>query len=196
MAQAAVHRAREASLRLAQILDVARPDSRNVWKPALGLVSAFSLICLAIVPRAPQLVSFEQEKPVLHADSGRPAVFNQSRIPAAVVIPAAMHTSTSLPIRKTHQPNAARPVEQLSKHSPELSPESQTAPPAVIAARFDTDSERTKQNTLETSAAVLIIQTAHRVGPNSWVWSVDVWRVNLVNATQHEAGKAPLAKKT
>ncbi len=43
MAQAVVHRAREASLRLAQILDVRRPDTSHVWKPALSLVGAFSL---------------------------------------------------------------------------------------------------------------------------------------------------------
>jgi hypothetical protein len=43
---------------------------------------------------------------------------------------------------------------------------------------------------------VLIIRTTQQVGPNSWVWSVDVWRLNLVNATQDGAEKPPLAKKT
>ncbi len=46
MAQAAVHRAREASLRLAQILDASRPDTKHVWKPALGLVGVFALVCM------------------------------------------------------------------------------------------------------------------------------------------------------
>ena len=36
MAQAAVDRAREAALRLAQILDTKRPVATRVWKPALG----------------------------------------------------------------------------------------------------------------------------------------------------------------
>ncbi|MFZ0805151.1 MAG: M56 family metallopeptidase [Candidatus Sulfotelmatobacter sp.] len=197
MAQAAVHRAHEASLRLAQILEVARPNSRSVWKPALGLVSAFSLICLVVVPRAPQLVSFEQEQPVLRADTRHSVIFNQSRIPTAVVIPASLHTPPSLPLRKTHQANAARPVNQLIERSPERSLESQAAAPQVIDARFNADSKVTnRSDAMQTSEAVLIIQTAQRVGPNSWVWSVDVWRVNLVDATQHEARKAPLAKKT
>ncbi len=46
MAHAAVHRAREASLRLAQILDKNRPATTRVWKPALGMVGAFSVVCL------------------------------------------------------------------------------------------------------------------------------------------------------
>ena len=62
MAQAAVHRAREASLRLARILDAAGRTTRNVWKPALGFVGAFSLLCLTVVPRAPQFVAFEAER--------------------------------------------------------------------------------------------------------------------------------------
>jgi beta-lactamase regulating signal transducer with metallopeptidase domain len=192
MAQAAVHRAREASLRLAQILDVGRPNSRSVWKPALGLVSVFSLICLVIVPRAPQLVSFDQQKPMLRADNARPAVFNQSKVPAAVVVPAAMRVATSSSIKKMPQSNAARATAHLRVPSPE----SQPAAPQVIAARFNADSKDTKPGALQASEAVLIIQTAQRVGPNSWVWSVDVWRVNLVNATHDEAGKMPLAKKT
>jgi beta-lactamase regulating signal transducer with metallopeptidase domain len=45
MAQAAVHRAREAALRLARILDTNRPVATRVWKPALAMVGAFSVIC-------------------------------------------------------------------------------------------------------------------------------------------------------
>src|SRR5258706_1262364 len=48
MAQAVVHRTREASLRLARILDVDRPATKMIWKPALGLVGIFSLACLMV----------------------------------------------------------------------------------------------------------------------------------------------------
>ena len=59
MAQAAVHRVGEASQRIVQILDVSRPNGKRVWKPALGLVATFSLLCLAVVPRAPRFVAFD-----------------------------------------------------------------------------------------------------------------------------------------
>jgi len=46
--------------------------------------------------------------------------------------------------------------------------------------------------------AVLLIRTSQRIGPNSWVWSVSVWRVTLVNATHpaSEAGTGSVAHKT
>lgn len=75
MAQAAVHRAREASLRLAQILSRNRPVATKVWAPAVGIVGIFSAICLAALPHAPQLVAFdhatENSRPVYVASASR-----------------------------------------------------------------------------------------------------------------------------
>jgi Zn-dependent protease with chaperone function len=80
MAQAAVHRAREASLRLAQILSKNRPVATKVWTPAVGMVGIFSAICLAALPHAPQLVAFdhsiENSHPVYVASAGRPDFTN------------------------------------------------------------------------------------------------------------------------
>jgi Zn-dependent protease with chaperone function len=60
MAQAVVDRAREASLRLARILDANRPVATRVWKPALGVVGVFSMLCLVALPHAPQFVAFDR----------------------------------------------------------------------------------------------------------------------------------------
>jgi hypothetical protein len=51
----------------------------------------------------------------------------------------------------------------------------------------------TKQSAVPASETLLIIRTTQQVGPNSWVWSVGVWRVNLV---QDRPEPAPVAKKT
>src|SRR6202166_3467083 len=59
MAQAAVHRAHEASLRLAEILNKNRPAATKVWSPALGIVGIFSVLCLMASPQAPRLVGFD-----------------------------------------------------------------------------------------------------------------------------------------
>ena len=59
MAQAIVHRAREASTRIAQILDHNRPAATRISKPALGLAAAFTVLCLVMLPNSPQVVSFE-----------------------------------------------------------------------------------------------------------------------------------------
>src|SRR5208283_3690698 len=60
MAQAIVHRARETSMRLARILDPKRTVATRISKPALGLVGAFTVLCLAMLPNTPQVISFEQ----------------------------------------------------------------------------------------------------------------------------------------
>src|SRR5208282_3033993 len=69
LAQAAVHRAREASLRLAQILDKNRPVATRVWKPALGMIAAFSMVCLMALPLVPQFVAFDDGTTVSNSNS-------------------------------------------------------------------------------------------------------------------------------
>jgi beta-lactamase regulating signal transducer with metallopeptidase domain len=59
LAQAAISRARETSIRLAQILDVDRPRATRVFKPALGLMAALASVCLIMLPDAPRLIAFE-----------------------------------------------------------------------------------------------------------------------------------------
>ena len=60
LAQAAVDRVRQVSLRVTQILDVNRPRATRVWRPAPVLVAGISLVCLIALSHAPtRLVSFE-----------------------------------------------------------------------------------------------------------------------------------------
>ena len=72
LAQAAVGRMRQTSLRVLQILDVRRPQGVKVWQPAPWVVAGFSVICLASAAHAPRLVAF-----------GEPAVNNVAQIPSA-----------------------------------------------------------------------------------------------------------------
>jgi len=59
MAQAIVHRAREASERVAQILDKNRPVERGISKSTLGLVGTFAALCAVMLPATPQFVAFD-----------------------------------------------------------------------------------------------------------------------------------------
>jgi beta-lactamase regulating signal transducer with metallopeptidase domain len=197
MAQAVVHRAREVSLRLARILDSGRPDTRNVWNPALGLVGAFSLLCFIVVPRAPQVVAFEQNTRAIQADDAHSALISQSPISAAAVIPATIRAGSSSSPKKLPQQPAARVIGHVLEH--------RRAAPRVIVARRNTDTGRnlldpmtvgTNQSIVPASETLLIIRTTERVGPNSWVWSIGVWRVTLVNSARDEAEKGPVAKRT
>src|ERR1700688_4160567 len=59
LAQSALGRIRQTSLRVAQILDVNRPTGGNrLWKPAVSLVAGFALVCVLGISRAPRLIAF------------------------------------------------------------------------------------------------------------------------------------------
>lgn len=190
MAQAAVHRAREASLRLARILDAGRPDTKNVWRPALGFVGAFSLLCLTVVPRVPQFVAFAPNPRVIQTDEAPPALVSQPQISGAAVIPAALHQrSVSLsPLKKIPQQHAA--AAHFSQHVREQGPAA-----AQVMARESNDT-RARQSDVQAADTLLIIQTTERVGANSWVSSVYVWRVVWVNPPQSAAPTGAVSNKT
>jgi beta-lactamase regulating signal transducer with metallopeptidase domain len=215
MAQAAVHRASEVSLRLARILDVNRTRTRHVWKPALGLVGAFSLVCLMVVPRAPRLVAFESSKPVISSDNLQAVAPNPADLASASVIPASLRTRPTPVIEKPSRQVARQVSAQGNEHHPgenvatDSAANSEANPgadaydaPQVIAARARADTEQSPADILPVAAdqsplkpTLLVVRTAQRVGQNSWVWSVTVWRVTWTNPAQ-DAARAPLAKKT
>ena len=58
LAQAAVGRMRQTSLRVLQILDARRPGGARIWKPAPWVVAGFSVACLSVAAHAPRLVAF------------------------------------------------------------------------------------------------------------------------------------------
>src|SRR5208282_5537471 len=97
MAQAAVHRAREAALRLAQILDKNRPAATRVWKPALGMVGAFFVVCLMALPFAPQFVAFDRGMATSNSDHVYSAALDQ---PAFQPLPVAS-AGPSVPARRS-----------------------------------------------------------------------------------------------
>lgn len=67
LAQAALGRIRQTSLRVAQILDVNRPAaSRRTWKTAVSFVAGFAIVCGLGISRAPRLIAF-RDNPSLGA---------------------------------------------------------------------------------------------------------------------------------
>ena len=120
MAQAAVHRAREASMRLAQILDKNRPVATRVSKPALGMVAAFSMVCLVALSQAPQFVAFDRGPAAGNSGQQYSAAVSQSSSAAAPSTSA----EPGVPARRfTTRPHAVAGR--------------QIAPVAVVAARLN-----------------------------------------------------------
>ena len=135
LAQAALGRMRQTSLRVAEILDVNRPKrSSGACKPAVSLVAGFAIACAVLTARAPRLVGFQSnavqsasnqavaagnsqgsyDRASLHA---MPRVTNASLTtssPKIAIIPAKFRTGTS-PNRRKVQGRAAAIRSKASK---------------------------------------------------------------------------------
>ena len=200
MAQAAVHRAREASLRLAQILDTKRPVATRVWKPALGMVAVFSAICLALLPHAPQLVGFDRG--MVTSDSGheysaavsRPSLQSLHSGSGEPGVPARLHPSTAL---RADSRDAHRSIT-----GPHAVAGRQLDPVRAVAARWNAAppadglvaiSVRADRETLPQFRTLVFIATTQYVTSDSAVWSVQVWRVTLVSPVRDRLTGVPVA---
>ncbi|MGA9543168.1 MAG: M56 family metallopeptidase [Candidatus Sulfotelmatobacter sp.] len=198
MAQAAVHRAHEASLRVAQILDARRSHAKHVWKPALGIVASFSLVCLVLVPRVPEFVAFDRAAQPIFGDHVHAGALHQTEFPTAVVIPAALRTGQPQSIRKFPGATAGRVNGHAVRRQ---ATERRAIVPQVVAARWSADADPSLANivmadaneTIVPGETLLVVRTTRQVAPNSWVWSVSVWRITLL---QHPASTEPVANKT
>jgi beta-lactamase regulating signal transducer with metallopeptidase domain len=203
MAQAAVDRAREASLRLAQILDTKRPVATRVWKPALGMVAAFSVVCLA---HAPQFVAFDRGMlpsnsdhaysaalspvsfPSLPFTSGEPGVpvrLDPSAAPSASLGASAAGSRDAR--RSTTGPRA---VSHRLASTPVVSARLNAAPAGDQVVAISANAERETVPRFRT--LVFIEATQYRTADSS-VWSVQVWRVTWVSTVPDRLARVPVA---
>jgi beta-lactamase regulating signal transducer with metallopeptidase domain len=208
LVQAAVHRAREASLRLAQILDVNRPKATRVWRPALGMVAAFSLLCLLTLPHAPQFVAFDRGGPAAtseaeYAFANLPSVATEPS--PAKVIPAKFQTSEPSPMAVKARTTAkvSRPI--VRSHDTD---ENQFAPFRAITARMNAelspgrfvvtsaDDDNGDREIAPQFQTLVFVQATQFQLDDSSVWQVQVWRVTLVNAVGIRRVNVPVPHST
>jgi len=191
MAQAAVHRAREASLRLAKILDKNRPGATRVWKPAVGLVGAFAFVCLVALPHVPQLVAVDRGfAPSLTARNSAPANFDspvrtafQATHPTAVAIPLTFH-------QKSRTKAVSRPINSQPSAPVQSAPQTNAkpVPPGVIAANANLDQEFVPQ-----FQTVVFIQATPYGNFAVPLWRVQVWRVTVLTGMRERVARVPVA---
>ncbi|HEX3986724.1 MAG TPA: M56 family metallopeptidase [Acidobacteriaceae bacterium] len=121
MAQAAVARAHDASVRIARILQESRPASTRLGRRALGLAAGVSLACSGVVLCSPGLVGFAPA----HARGSDFALaargLQDVRVPASDVVPAIYHPAGEH-LAGEERSHAARPISRPVDRG-------QTAPP-------------------------------------------------------------------
>jgi beta-lactamase regulating signal transducer with metallopeptidase domain len=192
MAQAAVHRAREAALRLAQILDTNRPVATRVWKPALAMVGVFSVVCLAALPHTPQLVAFDRG--VVARDSAHEYSAAVSQ-PAPQSLSSATSTTGGPGVPARLNPSSAlradgRDARRSIPRPHEVAHRANSAPrPEQLVAV----SARADQGIVPQFQTLVLIEATQYVASDSSVWRVQVWRLTLLNTVRDRTMGVPVA---
>jgi beta-lactamase regulating signal transducer with metallopeptidase domain len=207
LAQAVVSRMRQTTQRVARILDANRPGATRVWMPALGLVAAFSAVCLVSLPHAPRLVAFEEKLPNVAAstDKAPPVPLVDSAGAQAKMIPATFHTSVS---NAALARNGVRPKDVLAqvvrqRHRNTKQDVTPAAVPAMLV-QPQPDSQRlvrtsfnaSSNNISGSNSLLLVMQTEEVDDSGSMVWSISVWRLTVFHPVDHQLRKGVIPKST
>jgi hypothetical protein len=220
LAQAVAGRMQQTSQRLIRILDVDRPAATKVSKPALGLVAAFSAICVMSLPHAPRLVAFEAKSPGFsasdHARFPEAGIDAYSSAVGAKVIPAALQIPGASPISSSRNSNPAfgktipvgAPLDRAVKlKSPNIS-----RPIATRSANADANSVTLQinsprlmngnaskasfvQDVSYPQPVLLVIQTAEVDGYGQ-VWSISIVQFTVFHRVDRRAQREITPKST
>ncbi len=176
MAQAAIGRMRDTTLRIKQILDGGRPRATRVSVPALLWVGGFAFAFTVAQSHLPRLVSFDSGSGNQYAESAHleaPA----PTFPEARVVPA------KLTVEAASNPKAAATNRVVRSHKAAGNPV--RVAPSQQSATLLRAADRQPQ--LMVPAIYVVMETQQFEGPNATRWTFCVWRVTVV---------APPAQKT
>jgi beta-lactamase regulating signal transducer with metallopeptidase domain len=139
LAQAALGRIRQTSLRVAQILDVERPRApKHAWKRPVVLVAGFAVACAVFVSRAPRLVAFEDSHPKATAPVQIAQASSELNIsPTASTdrqVPVTESGTMLRPVKATFRSRHSRVIPAKSKRQNVDSPRGKHESPPIISA--------------------------------------------------------------
>ncbi len=169
LAQAAVNRIRQTTLRVAQILDVNRPRAAPVRKSAVALVGLFACACLGIASQMPRLVSFQDGTPTLASAAPMQAHLpspDHSPPPAARIAerrnarPAVIEAKFTNVAARQQQPAIADAAERQARPARVIRAKAVVAPQPVLA-----------------TGVLIIIVDDPVFGPMPIVWHFAVWHI-------------------
>jgi beta-lactamase regulating signal transducer with metallopeptidase domain len=211
LAQAAVGRMRQTSLRVLQILDARRSKTVGVWKPAPWVIAGFSVVCLAGAEHAPRLVAFSNP-PAARIDSSIASNVSFDREYTPPIVPAsfsahddvekpAIYQARKMPTRAGHI-SAKSDVVQAVYHSKAMDRTApQTEPAAQQVQSNPSALQRSSLPLVRTATCdagdIAIMQQAVFVfvQDNAFgtpvVWQFSVWQVRVVpHTTPHVVSEA------
>jgi bla regulator protein blaR1 len=194
MAQAAVSRMRQLSVRVGRILDPNRKPATQSWKPAIPAVMALALVSGATVSSAPELVKVDQSRSTVAA-SNAPKTGAQSQIvssrsvehqeqqkePAVRAWPAAMNLKPPLAAKPRALYVPARHASSRRDMTPaatQAKAKHQERPPVILAKYGERAGSQLGDSRRMERAYVLVIETRQTIsaGANGWQLTVQQLR--------------------
>jgi hypothetical protein len=195
LAQGALGRIRQTSLRVAQILDVNRPTGgTRPWKPAVSLVAGFALACVLGISRAPRLIAFRDSasspiaSPMIAAAS--PDLEGAHISNAAFQRQPVRVVPTSLKAREVHR--------SAQRYQRTASTQAQTANAAGSMVRPATI-RLTKASAVPvafTETLFLVIEGSTNGTSSQPVYQIQLWRVMVLHPVVNPNNSRIPAKQT
>lgn len=197
MAQAAVSRVRQTTQRVTQILDTNRPGATRVWKPALGMVAAFAMVCVGLSSRSPELLSFQdkdQDGAMMAASNSAPMSGSAPNpgLSMAVVQPTKLvslkrsnRTVQASPARTVLAKTMSSPQDLETSDPVEAKLESRPAKAMLVPTSFNGTDEMGVTETLKQQqpprlkSVVLVYQGLEYDDAGFAHWTICVWRVTV-----------------
>jgi beta-lactamase regulating signal transducer with metallopeptidase domain len=189
MAQAAVSRVRQTSQRVAQILDTKRPGATRVWKPALGMVAAFAMVCVGMLSRTPELVSFQDRAPKaeLASTADLKSILAAVQPAKLVTLKFNRQGAAAYPIKAGSAKLAPlqREVERKPIESEEAALEQPRPSAVAVPVNFILPDKRSEkdlsinQQQLRLKSVLLVYQGLEYDDAGFAHWTICVWRVTV-----------------
>jgi len=212
LAQAALGRVRQTSLRVAQILDVSRSrKAQQTWKPAIPLVVGSAVICAVFASREPHWIGFQD----VHADADKSVVASTGapiRSTLAEITTAAAPGGNSASTAQSHRAvrakskprNGAAPSRHFeTMESALLAPSpmvdrNRTGPSAVEPGWIHPASATTSDMTsvISTEAVFYFVPDREAGASVQPVYEIHVWRLTVWHPPVRSAGKEIPRKET
>jgi beta-lactamase regulating signal transducer with metallopeptidase domain len=203
LAQAALGRIRQTSLRVAQILDGNRPaGGGRAWKSTVSLVAGFAVVCVLSVSRAPKLVAFSDSGTSSAASPSTATLLAAVPKTRAVFRPQPLHfIPASLNMRPVHRNSGAYEGRALVKHTAAAKRSG-----SVIA---QTDVHRTNigptnarlnkadvTQVVFTNTFFVIVEGRENDGTDQPVYQIQLWRVMVLHPVADPGSNKIPAKQT
>jgi beta-lactamase regulating signal transducer with metallopeptidase domain len=185
MAQAALGRLRQTSMRVAQILDVHRPKGNNrAWSTGAAL-AGFAMVCALFGAKEPQLVAFQND--AVKTEAVRTETATSVPYPASVLRPVALKTvrgSSSSSVMPAPQPRLVVAKTSLSSIAAQRRPHParrslvEQGTPRVTPVRLTYSAAA---SAVPQEGVFVVVQDVAFSASGQPVFEIQVWRMTIVH---------------